>query len=161
MNRVLMSILLAITLPSMAAAQSTAFDRMTPPLPTHGERVAADVASYATLATVMALDFKASWEDRNNRAHAVQMFAVRAFVTWGWAEIAKGLAARTRPDGSDAKSFYSQHTAHAFSTLGGPRVSFAIPLAVGTGGLRIAASKHYLTDVLVGAGVGALTSRIR
>ena len=76
-------------------------------------------------------------------------------------EFAERVIERERPDGSDRLSFYSMHTAMAFQTLGGPRLAVALPVSVGTGGLRVAAGKHWLTDVLVGAGVGALTSRIR
>lgn len=129
-------------------------------LPTAGERRAADVASYVTLGTVMALDVRAAWKSQD-RAHALQMLGARALVTYAWASIAKGLTQRVRPDGSDAQSFYSMHTAMAFQTLGGPRLAFVLPLSGSTGGLRVAAGKHWVTDVLVGAGVGALTSRIR
>ncbi len=48
-----------------------------------------------------------------------------------------------------------------FSTVGSSRLAFSLPLAIGTGGLRVAAGKHWVSDVLVGAGVGLLTSRIR
>lgn len=54
-----------------------------------------------------------------------------------------------------------ERAADAFAGLGGPRLEFALPLAVSTGGLRVAADKHWLTDVLAGAAVGAITSRIR
>ena len=65
-------------------------------------------------------------------------------------------------------SFYSGHSALSFSlaaaagtvaTLRGYRLmplvwSTLMPLAVSTGYLRIAADKHYLTDVLTGAAIG-------
>lgn len=121
---------------------------------------AADYASYATVGTTLALDGLAAWKS-DHRAHDLQLFAARVFVTVVWADIAKGLVHRTRPDGSDDKSFYSMHTALAFSTLGGPRLQFSLPLAIGTGTGRVVGKKHYVTDVLVGAAVGALTSRIR
>lgn len=158
--RTLCATILALMLVTPAYAQSTGFDRLTPPLPTAGERRAADIASLVTVGAALALDFKAAWDSRE-RTHDLQLFAVRAGITYGWASIAKGLVNRRRPDGSNNLSFYSMHTAYAFSTLGGPRVAVSLPLAVSTGGLRIAAGKHYLTDVLVGAGVGALTSRLR
>ena len=103
------SIIMAVMLSKASYAQSTAFDRMTPPLPTTGERKAADIASFATLGTAMAFDFKAAWDVRDNRAHAVQMFAARALVTFVSASIAKGLAGRVRPDESNNQSFYSMH----------------------------------------------------
>lgn len=159
--RLIASIAFVVMLPSASFAQATGFDRMTPPLPTAGERKAADIASWVTVSTLLALDFTEALRDKDNRTHKIQMFAVRQFSTFVMASLAKGLTNRERPDGSNRMSFYSGHTATAFSTLGGPRVAIAIPFAVSTGGLRIAAGKHYLTDVLVGAGVGALTSRLR
>lgn len=75
------------------------------------------------------------------------------------------------PDPDDNLSFYSGHTALAFSlaaaagTVSSLREYRSTPwvwaigmtLASGVGYLRIAADKHYLTDVLVGAVVGAGT----
>jgi membrane-associated phospholipid phosphatase len=53
------------------------------------------------------------------------------------------------------------HTALAFSAVGGKRLAFTLPLAISTGGLRVAAGKHYVTDVLTGAAIGYATSFIR
>jgi len=72
------------------------------------------------------------------------------------------------PDADDDVSFYSGHTSLAFalasaagtvSSLRGYRTApwvwaTGLALAAGTGYLRIAADKHYLTDVLTGAVVG-------
>ena len=69
----------------------------------------------------------------------------------------------------DNLSFYSGHTALAFSSVGASATVLAmhgsklaplvlgagLPLAALTGGLRIAADRHYLSDVLVGAAMGA------
>jgi membrane-associated phospholipid phosphatase len=85
------------------------------------------------------------------------LYGLRLGVTYGAAFAAKKLVHRERPcapldcgiDNPDF-SFYVGHTALAFSTLGGPRLSVALPLAISTGGLRVAGGKHYLTDVLVG-----------
>lgn len=65
------------------------------------------------------------------------------------------------------ESFVSGHTAEAFAlVVSATRVTAArgrktrwlwisgLPLAVATGYFRVAADKHYLTDVLAGAGVG-------
>ena len=58
-------------------------------------------------------------------------------------------------------SFYSAHTALAFaSAFGSCRVSIALPIAAGTGYFRIAAGRHYLTDVLAGAAAGTLTGLV-
>lgn len=154
---------------STAGAQPTRFDHLTSPLSTTTARRVADITSWGTVGTAILLDVRAALKS-DDRTHALQMTGARLLSTWAWASIAKGLAHRERPcarlsegcgmDQTDT-SFYSMHTAFAFSGIGGPRLQIVLPLATGTGGLRIAAGKHYLTDVLVGAGIGALTSRIR
>jgi membrane-associated phospholipid phosphatase len=95
-------------------------------------------------------------------------------------EVTKLLLARQRPYASEAPdearkgsdqnmSFYSGHTSYAFSlataagtvaSLRGYRLaplvwSTGLPLAALVGVFRILADKHYLSDVLVGALVGA------
>jgi membrane-associated phospholipid phosphatase len=73
---------------------------------------------------------------------------------------------RQRPDGSNSLSFPSGHTASAFTTatvlqqhygwkLGVPAYAFAGFV----GASRMASNKHYLSDVLVGAGVGVAVGR--
>lgn len=74
----------------------------------------------------------------------------------------------TRPDGSDNKSFPSGHTATAFMTAtmltkeyGGvsPWIGVgAYSVAAATGLMRVANNKHWLSDVLTGAGVGILAT---
>lgn len=135
-------------------------------LPTANEQRAADIASWVTVATVTAFDAKASW-DAPDRKKAFELQAARTAATYGVVFAAKLLVHRLRPCaptcGSDNPrySFFSAHTAVAFSTLGGPKLTISLPLATATGGLRLAANKHWLTDVLVGAGVGAALSRMR
>ena len=145
-------------------AQSTAFDRLTPALPTANERKAADIASWVTAGVAIGLDFKESWKGGKEERLA---FVAKVGTVYAITFLIKEIAHRKRPcspecgvDRSDS-SFPSGHTAIAFSTMGGPRMAISVPLAVSTGGLRIAAGKHWLTDTLVGAGVGLLASRIR
>jgi membrane-associated phospholipid phosphatase len=160
-------VLLMVLAPGLALAQSTPFDAPFHPLPTADERKVANIASWGTVLADVALDAKASW-DSPNRGRAFAMQGIRTVVTIGVDYEVKSLVGRQRPCApsdcgidSPNSSFYSMHTALAFSTLGGPRLSVSLPLAIGTGGLRVAAGKHYLTDVLVGMAAGAITSRIR
>lgn len=175
----IISIALAVLIPRLAAAQ-TRIDTWTPPLPTENERLAASIASWATLGVALYLDADATigkCKGQDDCYRAIVTSSLRVGATLGATALVKHLVHRTRPcakglseaagydsacgiDNPDT-SFFSGHTALAFSTIGGPRLAFSIPLAVGTGGLRVAAGKHWLTDTLVGAGVGALTSRIR
>lgn len=163
-------VLLVLALQAPGFAQQLAVDRATPPLPTANERLAADVASWSMVVTTIALDTKASW-DAPNRGRAFALEGARLGVTFGVTYGLKKLIHRQRPcapscgiDNPDF-SFPSAHTAFAFSTFPrgdtGPRLAFIWPLALGAGAGRVMAGKHNLTDVLVGAGVGVLTSRIR
>ena len=81
---------------------------------------------------------------------------LRTGIAVAVAELTKRVIHRTRPDGSDRKSFFSEHTAVAAVTSGW---RYGMAFTIGTGYLRPAADKHFLTDVGFGAGVGALTRR--
>ena len=75
-----------------------------------------------------------------------------------------------RPDGSSNTSLPSGHTAQAFAAATFlnaeygrrykwvPFLSYGIASAVGA--LRIANNKHYLSDVLIGAGIGIVSTKI-
>lgn len=85
-------------------------------------------------------------------------------------ELLKNTTKTLRPDGSAYNSFPSGHTAQAFAaaTLLSeeygyrykwvPYVSYG--LASGVGALRMANNKHYISDVLVAAGIGILSTKI-
>jgi membrane-associated phospholipid phosphatase len=162
----LLSLVLALLLPGIARAQAIALDKLTPALPTQAERNVANVISTATVLTSIALDARASWQSED-RLLAFTLQGVRLGAVAGFTSIAKTTFHRSRPCAPDCgaeqpeASFYSGHTAFAFSALGGPSVRFSLTLAASTGGLRVAAGKHWLTDTLVGAAVGAAASRIR
>lgn len=94
-----------------------------------------------------------------HRGHALGCQALRTGIVLGATEIVKRAVHRERPDGSDARSFYSGHTATAMSASGW-RYQIGVPIAFGAGYFRMAANRHYLTDVLAGAGAGVLVSRI-
>ncbi|MFD2934685.1 phosphatase PAP2 family protein [Spirosoma flavum] len=75
-----------------------------------------------------------------------------------------------RPDGSDSYSFPSGHTALAFTGAGLLNREFGevspwIPIggyamATSTGILRLTNDKHWISDVLVGAGIGLLSTEV-
>ncbi|WP_162903254.1 phosphatase PAP2 family protein [Taibaiella koreensis] len=75
-----------------------------------------------------------------------------------------------RPDGSNNHSFPSGHTAQAFAaaTFLSEEYKARLPwipyaaygMAAATGVLRIANNKHYLGDVLTGAGLGILSMKV-
>jgi membrane-associated phospholipid phosphatase len=98
-----------------------------------------------------------------------------ALVSEAWAvndginQVVRHDVARLRPDRSDNGSFYSGHTSDAFAMVMALYTTHrlrhdqdahhvlvvGLPFAAITGYLRIAADKHYASDVLVGAAAGS------
>ena len=84
-------------------------------------------------------------------------------------QLLKSAVSELRPDGSDHRSFPSGHTAQAFATATFLSEEYkerlpwmpyaAYTLAGSTGILRIANNKHYIGDVLFGAGLGLLSMK--
>ena len=102
-----------------------------------------------------------------------RMLLSDAFSVSMMAGIVQGLKHTTsvvRPDGSNDHSFPSGHTATAFMTATmlnkeygykSPWIGFgAYSVATATGLMRIANNKHWLSDVLTGAGIGILTTEL-
>lgn len=152
--------------PLLVHAQALPVDRLTPPLPTAAERHVADIASWGTVLAAVALDAKASW-DAPDRKRAFLLQGGRIAIAQGLTFGLKLALHRQRPCAPDSScgsdnpdfSFPSGHTMLAGTTFGGPRLAFTLPLIIGTGGLRIAANKHYLTDVATGALIGAAVGK--
>lgn len=165
-------VFVALLIPRKGDAQGLkGIDTLTPPLPTTAERKAADIASWVTVGANVALDLTSTINDCRDGGdcrRALTLAGTRYGVTFGATQLLKVLVHRERPCAPDGcgidnpnYSFPSGHTAFAFTALGGPRLEVALPLAIGTGGLRVMAGKHWVTDTLAGAAIGALASRIR
>lgn len=75
-----------------------------------------------------------------------------------------------RPDGTDQESFASGHTAQAFATAtfmakeyAGRSIWYAVGaygMATTVGAMRILNNRHWVSDVLAGAGIGILSTNI-
>ena len=87
-------------------------------------------------------------------------------VTQGVVQTGKVVTRRARPDGSNHHSLPSGHTAASFATasvlqrhfgwaIGAPAYAFGAYVAAA----RMAANRHYLSDVLMGASVGIAAGR--
>lgn len=74
---------------------------------------------------------------------------------------------RVRPDGSDDRSFPSGHTTFAFTGAELTRMDYgwgwgggAYAVAIYTGAERVWLKRHWVTDVLAGAGIGILSAHV-
>lgn len=121
-------------------------------------RDVAAVMSWAAVSTNVAMDSFSAWK-QPDRKHAMACTLTRYALTVAAAQITKRLVGRERPDGSDAQSFYSGHTAWAFVSSGW-NWRIGIPIGISTGYLRTAANKHYWSDVAAGAGAGLLARKV-
>jgi len=160
------ALLLALACALMATAvtaQPLPIDRLTPAWSAEHQR-AASILSNVTLWSTVAID---TWDSfhADDPKKALLEQGVRDGAVMGLGLVVKVLVHRRRPcapacgvDNPDY-SFWSGHTALAFASVGRRRIAITVPLAIGTGGLRIVSGKHYLSDVLAGAAVGALAGR--
>jgi hypothetical protein len=82
----------------------------------------------------------------------------------------KSATGELRPDGSDRQSFPSGHTAQAFATATFLAKEYgdqspwytvgAYGMATAVGAMRILNNRHWVSDVLTGAGIGILSTNI-
>lgn len=107
---------------------------------------------------------------RNDLLNQSIIMAKTTLLTLGVVGIMKYSIAQTRPDGSNNHSFPSGHSALAFALAGvvhhefkntSPWISvLGYTSATVTGAMRILNNKHWYSDVLVGAGIGILSTNV-
>lgn len=133
------------------------------------QRHADDYMQYAPAAVMLGMKI-AGVESRSSWS---RMLVSDAFSTALMAAVVNTLKTTTqveRPDGSNRHSFPSGHTATAFMTATmltkeyghiSPWIGIgAYSVASATGLMRMANNKHWLSDVLTGAGIGILSTEV-
>ncbi|MBW1943239.1 MAG: phosphatase PAP2 family protein [Deltaproteobacteria bacterium] len=131
-------------------------------------RTASQVAYVTTAFLTPSGDDDEKWAENKARGFAVGLSAIGA--TYGMTEATKSIVDRTRPDGSDDRSFFSGHASNSAVTckMAGRNIEYlAMPawgktafkvgfsaLSFTAGWARVEAAKHYPSDVLVGMAVG-------
>jgi membrane-associated phospholipid phosphatase len=91
-------------------------------------------------------------------------------IVYSTVNLLKSATKTLRPDKSSFKSFPSGHTAQAFATATFLSEEYkdrfkwmpylAYGIASGVGACRIANNRHFISDVLVGAGIGILSTKV-
>ncbi|WP_299606853.1 phosphatase PAP2 family protein [uncultured Aquimarina sp.] len=129
-----------------------------------------DYTRYAPIVQMYAADIFGV-EARNHWFDQTKNLLISTLVTSAATTILKKEVDKARPgDPSQLNSFPSGHTSMAFVSAAvlyeefidsSPLLAYSGYLfAVTTGSLRMMNNKHYLSDVLVGAGIGILTTRL-
>lgn len=135
----------------------------------HSGFVAEDVVQYVPAAGFYALKLSGV-ESVHNYRDASVILAASYGITAVATKVVKEIAGVKRPNGADDKSFPSGHSAVAFMGAEFLRMEYkgASPwigiagyaVATGTALARIGHNEHWLTDVVAGAGIGILGTRV-
>lgn len=137
--------------------------------PPHYDRRADDYLQYAPAAAMLVMK-AAGAKGRSTWGRMLASDAFSALIMGGAVNTLKQTTHVVRPDGSNNRSFPSGHTATAFMTATmltkeyghlSPWVGIgAYSTATATGLMRMANNKHWLSDVLTGAGIGVLSTEL-
>ena len=132
-------------------------------------RHADDYLQYAPAVVMLGMK-TAGVESRSSWGRMIVSDAFSALLMGGVVNTLKQTTHVVRPDGSNDHSFPSGHTATAFMTATmltkeyghkSPWVGIgAYTTASATGLMRMANNKHWLSDVLTGAGIGILSTEL-
>lgn len=128
-----------------------------------------DYLVFAPALAVYALDL-AKVKSKHDVLNQTLLFAKTTALTMGVVYALKYTTHETRPDGSNQYSFPSGHTAMAFALAEVLHQEFkatnkwigtlGYATAASVGALRMANNKHWFNDVMVGAGIGMLATKV-
>jgi membrane-associated phospholipid phosphatase len=127
-----------------------------------------DVYRYVPALAVYGLNL-AGIKGKHSLADATGIYLLTTGISGGLVISIKHISNRTRPDGSDDHSFPSGHSATAFASAEflnqeyrdvSPWYGYAgYTVATATATLRLYNKKHFLSDVIAGAGFGILSAK--
>ena len=128
-----------------------------------------DYTRYAPVATLYIADL-AGVKAENHWFDQTKNLAISMILTDVFTRAIKKNVFKIRPDGSNANAFPSGHTSITFASGAVVYEEFknsnsilaysGYGFATVTGGLRMANNKHWLSDVLVGAGLGIMVTKL-
>lgn len=123
---------------------------------------------YSPIAIVYGLD-ALGIKAKNDFANRTAMLIKGEALMYGTVSLLKSTTRQLRPDGTDRESFPSGHTAQAFAAATFLSMEYkdrypwmpyaAYGLASSVGMMRMANNRHYVSDVLLGAGIGILAMK--
>jgi hypothetical protein len=137
-------ILILILVPSVSSAQNVDNQK---------NRKIWNVISYGTVITNVVLDTVHSARAENKKV-AFERQGIAVGSTILASELVKHFVHETRPDGSDNKSLWSEHTGIAGASSGyNYSIGFSLTGATGLG--RVKGKRHFVHDVVIGGLVGS------
>jgi membrane-associated phospholipid phosphatase len=128
-----------------------------------------DILRYLPALAVYGLNL-ADVKGKHGLVDATGIYLLSTGISGGLVISIKHISRRTRPDGSDTQSFPSGHSASAFASAEflkqeyrdvSPLYGYAgYAVATTTAVLRLYNKKHWVSDVIAGAGFGILSTKV-
>ena len=128
-----------------------------------------DYAQFSPHASIYIFEL-AGMKPKTDFWNRTAILAKSQIIVLGSSYLLKKLIKQPRPDGSNEFGFPSGHSAIAFSGATMLSIEYgenypwvpyaAYTVASGVGALRVAHNKHYWSDVIFGAGLGILSTKI-